>query len=75
MDSLIILLAQLNGTNVMSESINVTETLSPFIGPRSHVNFRWTEFIPENIRIVPFPTREYTDDEFQSIVKIVMGLL
>ncbi|KAJ8499332.1 hypothetical protein OPV22_009884 [Ensete ventricosum] len=75
MDSSIILLAQLNGTNVMSESKNVTETLSPFIGPHSHVDFRWTEFIPENIRIVPFPTREYTDDEFQSIVKIVMGLL
>jgi ATP-binding cassette subfamily A (ABC1) protein 3 len=25
--------------------------------------------------MVPFPTREYTDDEFQSIVKSVMGLL
>ncbi|CAB4317029.1 unnamed protein product [Prunus armeniaca] len=28
---------------------------------------------PSNIRIVPFPTREYTDDEFQSIIKSVMG--
>ncbi|PQP99450.1 ABC transporter A family member 1 isoform X2 [Prunus yedoensis var. nudiflora] len=27
------------------------------------------------MRIVPFPTREYTDDEFQSIIKSVMGVL
>ncbi|KAJ8437047.1 hypothetical protein Cgig2_025894 [Carnegiea gigantea] len=32
-------------------------------------------FIPSNIRIVPFPTREYTDDEFQYIIKNVMGVL
>ncbi|VVB03041.1 unnamed protein product [Arabis nemorensis] len=35
----------------------------------------WTLFNPSKIRMVPFPTREYTDDEFQSIVKSVMGLL
>lgn len=35
----------------------------------------WTMFSPSKIRMVPFPTREYTDDEFQSIVKSVMGLL
>lgn len=35
----------------------------------------WTLFSPSKIRMVPFPTREYTDDEFQSIVKSVMGLL
>lgn len=35
----------------------------------------WTLFSPSTIRMVPFPTREYTDDEFQSIVKSVMGLL
>ncbi|XP_010421868.1 PREDICTED: ABC transporter A family member 1 isoform X2 [Camelina sativa] len=35
----------------------------------------WTLFSPSVIRMVPFPTREYTDDEFQSIVKSVMGLL
>ncbi|KAL0711157.1 hypothetical protein Bca4012_018135 [Brassica carinata] len=29
----------------------------------------WTMFSPSKIRMVPFPTREYTDDEFQSIVK------
>ncbi|KAK9664352.1 hypothetical protein RND81_14G035600 [Saponaria officinalis] len=33
------------------------------------------EFIPANIRLVPFPTRAYTDDEFQYIVKRVMGVL
>jgi ATP-binding cassette subfamily A (ABC1) protein 3 len=35
----------------------------------------WTQFIPTNIRIAPFPTREYTDDQFQAIVKEVMGIL
>ncbi|XP_050384665.1 ABC transporter A family member 1 isoform X3 [Argentina anserina] len=35
----------------------------------------WTQYGPSNIRIVPFPTREYTDDEFQSIIKSVMGVL
>lgn len=35
----------------------------------------WTQFSPSNIRIAPFPTPEYTDDEFQSIVKRVMGVL
>ncbi|XP_031098016.1 ABC transporter A family member 1 [Ipomoea triloba] len=39
------------------------------------VKIPWTEFSPSNIRIAPFPTREYTDDEFQSIVKEVMGIL
>ncbi|XP_075638014.1 ABC transporter A family member 1 isoform X1 [Castanea sativa] len=33
------------------------------------------QFSPSNIRIAPFPTREYTDDEFQSIIKKVMGVL
>ncbi|CAN6443979.1 unnamed protein product [Victoria cruziana] len=37
--------------------------------------YSWTKFIPSTIRIAPFPTREYTDDEFQSIVKRVMGVL
>ncbi|XP_031487931.1 ABC transporter A family member 1 isoform X2 [Nymphaea colorata] len=40
-----------------------------------HFKYPWTKFIPSTIRIVPFPTREYTDDEFQSIVKRVMGVL
>lgn len=35
----------------------------------------WTQFSPSNIRLAPFPTPEYTDDEFQSIVKRVMGVL
>ncbi|GER52514.1 ATP-binding cassette sub-family A member [Striga asiatica] len=35
----------------------------------------WMQFSPSNIRLAPFPTREYTDDEFQSIVKSVMGVL
>lgn len=51
--------------------------------PLSHSNLgsaipfelSWALFSPSVIRMVPFPTREYTDDEFQSIVKSVMGLL
>ncbi|MQL79265.1 hypothetical protein Taro_011704 [Colocasia esculenta] len=35
----------------------------------------WSKFSPENIRVAPFPTRAYTDDEFQSIIKNVMGVL
>lgn len=35
----------------------------------------WKQFNPSNIRIAPFPTRAFTDDEFQSIVKSVMGVL
>lgn len=41
----------------------------------SEQDFPWTLFRPSNISIAPFPTREYTDDEFQSIVKKVMGVL
>ncbi|ONK78401.1 uncharacterized protein A4U43_C02F18390 [Asparagus officinalis] len=49
--------------------------LSHSIETQAYVNHQWTQFIPANIRIAPFPTREYTDDEFQSIVKNVMGVL
>ncbi|CAN8286970.1 unnamed protein product [Cochlearia groenlandica] len=42
---------------------------------RSSLELPWTLFSPSKIRMAPFPTREYTDDEFQSIVKGVMGLL
>uniref|UniRef100_A0A1D1XQT2 ABC transporter A family member 1 n=1 Tax=Anthurium amnicola TaxID=1678845 RepID=A0A1D1XQT2_9ARAE len=43
-------------------------------GIPSHDNHLWSKFTP-NIRVVPFPTRAYTDDEFQSIIKNVMGVL
>ncbi|KAI4386530.1 hypothetical protein MLD38_004457 [Melastoma candidum] len=42
---------------------------------RSLLESSWKQFLPSKIRIVPFPTHEYTDDEFQSIVKSVMGVL
>lgn len=41
----------------------------------SQLKTSWTQFSPSNIRLAPFPTAEYTDDEFQSIVKKVMGVL
>ena len=36
---------------------------------------QWTKFSPVNIRVAPFPTRAYIDDEFQSIIKSVMAIL
>jgi len=33
------------------------------------------QFSPSNIRIAPFLTPEYTDDEFQYIIKEFMGVL
>lgn len=45
------------------------------LGSALSLEMPWTMFSPSKIRMVPFPTREYTDDEFQSIVKSVMGLL
>ncbi|KAG1338409.1 ABC transporter A, ABCA [Cocos nucifera] len=72
-DSLVILLAQHNGTHVSPE-IRELPLFHPF-GIHSHFNLPWTQYSPANISIAPFPTREYTDDEFQSIVKSVMGVL
>lgn len=60
MDSFIIYAAQQMATNSVTED---THEL-----PLSY-------FSPSNIRLAPFPTREYTDDEFQSIIKTVMGVL
>lgn len=59
MDSLLITLAQQYETNLTSKA--------------SHLHQE--QFVPKHVRVAPFPTREYTDDEFQSIVKRVMGVL
>ncbi|KAJ4767254.1 ABC transporter A family member 1 [Rhynchospora pubera] len=59
MDSLLITLAQQSETNLTSEVGHLRPGL----------------FIPKHVRIAPFPTREYTDDEFQTIVKRVMAVL
>lgn len=72
LDSYIILSAQQIQTNKVSENV---EPLSEVHGWPSSLKQSWMEYIPSNIRIVPFPTREYTDDEFQSIIKNVMGVL
>ncbi|XP_018476057.2 ABC transporter A family member 1 [Raphanus sativus] len=64
-DSFIIFASQQNSDLPLSHS---SLGSAPFELP-------WTMFSPSKIRMVPFPTREYTDDEFQSIVKSVMGLL
>ncbi|CAA2979777.1 ABC transporter A family member 1 [Olea europaea subsp. europaea] len=72
MDSFIIYAAQQRGTNLVTEDVGSPSNLS---GVHSKLQTPWTNFMPANIRLAPFPTREYTDDEFQSIVKTVMGVL
>lgn len=59
MDSLVITLAQQSETNLTSEVSHLYQE----------------RFIPKHVRLAPFPTRQYTDDEFQTIVKQVMGVL
>ncbi|GFY96206.1 ATP-binding cassette A1 [Actinidia rufa] len=70
-DSFIIYISQqasLNTKNSEPPSWHSFDTPSPLKIP-------WTQFSPSTIRVAPFPTREYTDDEFQSIIKEVMGVL
>ncbi|CAH9079387.1 unnamed protein product [Cuscuta epithymum] len=68
MDSFIIYAAQQTLTNSSLMQWGPSATYSP-------AKINCTQFSPSNIRIAPFPTREYTDDEFQSIVKKVMGIM
>lgn len=68
LDSFIIFVAQQNEAGMVDEEIELPSNASL-------LKQSWTQFIPSNIKIAPFPTREYTDDEFQSIIKSVMGLL
>ncbi|KAL9409139.1 hypothetical protein AB3S75_047510 [Citrus x aurantiifolia] len=73
LDSFIIFAAQQTGANVATENVEIP----PSNLSGTHLSFKqpWTLYSPSNIRMVPFPTREYTDDEFQSIIKRVMGVL
>lgn len=71
MDSFIIFAAQQvthSDTNELLSSVDSTSL-------HTQLKIPWMQFSPSNIRLAPFPTREYTDDEFQSIVKRVMGVL
>lgn len=76
MDSFIIFYAQQKGATVASEDTmeHSKFLLSKYIVPNS-LKMPWSQFTPSTIRLAPFPTREYTDDEFQSIIKDVMGVL
>lgn len=71
MDALIISVAK-EDVNYSSFNYQIEESHQSVRSPGIST---WSEFIPANIRIVPFPTREYTDDEFESLVKAVMGVL
>ncbi|KAE8702550.1 hypothetical protein F3Y22_tig00110482pilonHSYRG00318 [Hibiscus syriacus] len=73
LDSFIIFAAQQTETGISSQNIELTPLRSTNV--TSSPGLPWTQFSPSNIRIAPFPTREYTDDEFQSIIKSVLGLL
>nr|XP_016457217.1 PREDICTED: ABC transporter A family member 1-like isoform X1 [Nicotiana tabacum] len=68
MDSFIIYAAQETMTNLL-------RLPSHSLDRDAQLKIPWTQFSPSNIRLAPFPTREYTDNEFQSIVKKVMGVL
>ncbi|CDP14120.1 unnamed protein product [Coffea canephora] len=72
LDSFIIFVSQQNIANLSIEERGLPQQSASI---RSAVEVPWTQFSPSNISIVPFPTRQYTDDEFQSIVKKVMGVL
>lgn len=72
MDSFIIFAGQQNTANSDLEEL-LSSPDSTLLDTR--LNSSWTQFSPSNIRLAPFPTPEYTDDEFQSIVKRVMGVL
>ncbi|KAK0597531.1 hypothetical protein LWI29_026223 [Acer saccharum] len=73
LDSFIIFAAQQTETNITTK--NSEPPSSPSFSTPLSLKLPWTQFSPSKIRIVPFPTRSYTDDEFQSIVKEVMGIL
>ncbi|KAK7843984.1 abc transporter a family member 1 [Quercus suber] len=71
LDTFIIFSAQ--QTYSTSQNIEIPSVQSP--DNASSLKLPLMQFSPSNIRIAPFPTREYTDDEFQSIIKKVMGVL
>lgn len=73
LDSFIIFAAQQTNADIAREDIELPSSHS--FSTSSFLKLQWEEFSPSNIRIAPFPTREYTDDEFQSIIKTVMGVL
>ncbi|XP_061362601.1 ABC transporter A family member 1 isoform X1 [Gastrolobium bilobum] len=72
-DSFIILIAQQYDLNSSAERVELP--LPSFYDTDFSLKIPWTQFNPARIRVAPFPTREYTDDQFQSIVKKVMGIL
>lgn len=73
LDSFIIYAAQESDISSISDGSGAPVLKSVDI--QSALKFPSMRFVPSNIRLVPFPTHEYTDDEFQSIIKKVMGVL
>lgn len=73
LDSFIIFASQLTETSSIPGDSDVPTSVLFHVS--SLLRLPSMRFIPSNIRIVPFPTREYTDDEFQYIIKNVMGVL
>lgn len=75
MDSFIIFYAQQKMTNEVNEENTDLSTPLSSNNQSNSLNIPWSQFMPSTTRLAPFPTREYTDDEFQSIIKDVMGVL
>ena len=75
MDSFIIFYAQQKMTNEVNEENTDLSTPLSSNNQSDSLKIPWTQFMPSTTRLAPFPTREYTDDEFQSIIKDVMGVL
>ncbi|KAL9690400.1 hypothetical protein QQ045_010798 [Rhodiola kirilowii] len=70
LDSFIIFVAQQTAADI--GTVNIEMPVLHRVSTSS-LKIPWTQYSPSHIRIVPFLTREYSDDEFQSIVKTVMG--
>lgn len=73
LDSFIIFGAQQTEAKVENEDISLPSLHSS--NATASLKLPWTQFSPSRIRMAPFPTQEYTDDEFQYIIKSVMGVL
>ncbi|KAJ0099981.1 hypothetical protein Patl1_20486 [Pistacia atlantica] len=73
LDSFIIFAAQQSESNIRANGMDPASSYS--LDTTVSLKLPWTQFNPSKIRIVPFPTRSYTDDEFESIIKNVMGVL
>ncbi|GMY18830.1 ABC transporter A family member 1 isoform X2 [Fagus crenata] len=72
LDAFIIFTAQQAETYSTLQNIELPSVQSS--GNASSLKSPLMQFSPSNIRIAPFPTREYTDDEFQGLLYVLKFL-